>query len=65
MQGDIRTAGKALTAENALLDIFSTFYDWRPIAPTRPRQLAETAARLCRLLRDQVAEQLARKASRA
>jgi hypothetical protein len=60
MQGDIRTAGKALTAENALLDIFSTFYDWRPIEPTRPRQLAETAARLCRLLRAQVAEQLAR-----
>jgi len=60
MQGDIRTAGKALTAGNALLDLFSTFYDWHPIEPTRPQQLAETAARLCRLLRAQVAEQLAR-----
>ncbi len=60
MLGDIRTAGKALTAGNALLDLFSTFYDWSPIEPTKPRQLAETAARLCRLLREQVVEQLAR-----
>ncbi len=60
MQGDIRTAGKALTAGNALLDLFSRFYDWSPIQPTNPRQLAETAARLCRLLRAQVVEQLAR-----
>ena len=60
MQGDVRTAGKALTAGNELPDIFSTFYDWSPIAPSKPRQLAETAARLCRLLRDQVIEQLAR-----
>ena len=60
MQGDVWTAGKALTAGNALLDVFSTFYDWRPIQPTKPRQLAETAARLCRLLRAQVVEQLAR-----
>ena len=60
MQGDVRTAGKALTAGNELLDLFSTFYDWSPIQPTKPRQLAETAARLCRLLRAQVVEQLAR-----
>ena len=64
MQGDIRTAGKALTAGNALLDLFSTFYDWSPIEPTKPRQLAETAARLCRLLREQVVEQLARNEER-
>lgn len=60
MQGDVRTAGKALTAGSALLDLFSTFYDWQPIQPTKPQQLAETAARLCRLLRAQVVEQLAR-----
>ena len=60
MQGDIRTAGEALTAGNALLDLFSTFYDWSPIEPKKPQQLAETAARLCRLLRAQVVEQLAR-----
>jgi hypothetical protein len=60
MQGDVRTAGKALTADKALLHLFSAFYDWRPIEPKKPRQLAETAARLCRLLRAQVVEQLAR-----
>ncbi len=60
MQGDVRTAGKALKAGPELLDLFATFYDWSPIAPSKPRQLAETAARLCRLLREQVAEQLAR-----
>ena len=60
LQGDIRIAGEALTAGNALLDLFSTFYDWSPIEPKKPQQLAETAARLCRLLRAQVVEQLAR-----
>ena len=60
MHGDVRTAGKALKAGSELLDIFATFYDWSPTAPSKPRQLAETAARLCRLLRAQVAEQLAR-----
>lgn len=60
MQGDVRTAGKALKAGPELVALFSTFYDWSPIAPSKPRQLAETAARLCRLLRDQVVEQLAR-----
>jgi N-6 DNA Methylase/Type ISP C-terminal specificity domain len=60
MQGDVRTAGKALTTGKELLDIFSTFYDWSPIPPSKPQQLAETAARLCRLLRAQVVEQLER-----
>jgi hypothetical protein len=60
MHGDVRTAGKSLTAGDDLLDLFASFYDWDPIAPSKPRQLAETAARLCRLLREQVMEQLAR-----
>jgi len=60
MHGDVRTAGKALKAESDLIDLFVTFYDWSPIAPSKPRELAETAARLCRLLREQVVEQLAR-----
>lgn len=59
-QGDIRTAGSALKAGPDLLDLFRSFYDWAPIPPSRPAQLAETAARLCRLLRDQVTEQLGR-----
>ena len=60
MQGDVRSAGKSLRAGPELLDLFAAFYDWSPIAPRKPQQLAETAARLCRLLREQVAEQLAR-----
>ena len=60
MKGDVRSAGKTLKAGRELLDLFATFYDWQPIAPTKPKQLAETAARLCRLLRAQVEEQLRR-----
>ncbi|NJN36031.1 MAG: hypothetical protein HC794_02020 [Nitrospiraceae bacterium] len=60
VKGDVRTSGKSLSGSDDLLDLFRTFYDWAPIAPTKPQALAETAARLCRLLRDQVAEQLNR-----
>lgn len=62
LDGDIETSGKALAAPPELLGLFSSFYGWRPIAPRTPKQLAETTARLCRLLRDEVTEQLARKA---
>lgn len=64
LKGDVRTSGKALGADQDLVDLFSAFYDWTPIAPAKPQQLARTAARLCRLLRDQVVEQLARKEAR-
>ncbi len=62
LDGDIETSGKALKAPPALLELLTAFYDWSPIAPRTPKQLAETTARLCRLLRDEVAEQLERKA---
>jgi hypothetical protein len=62
LQGDIRSAGKALKAPTELLTLFTTFYQWDPIPPRTPRQLAEITARLCRLLRDEVVEQLDRKA---
>jgi hypothetical protein len=62
LQGDIRSSGKALKAPGDLLTLFSTFYQWDPIPPRTPRQLAEITARLCRLLRDEVLEQLDRKA---
>jgi len=62
MQGDIRSAGKALKAPADLVTLFTTFYQWDPIPPRSPRQLAEITARLCRLLRDEVVEQLERKA---
>ena len=40
--------------------MFTAFYAWNPLPPRTPKQLAETTARLCRLLRDEVSEQLAR-----
>lgn len=62
LDGDVETSGKALAAPPELLTLLAAFYDWNPIPPRTPRQLAETAARLCRLLRDEVAEQLEREA---
>ncbi|MDB5475683.1 MAG: putative methyltransferase [Phenylobacterium sp.] len=62
LHGDIETSGKALLAPPELLALFTSFYGWNPIPPRTPKQLAETTARLCRLLRDEVTEQLARKA---
>jgi hypothetical protein len=60
--GDVETSGKALTAPPELLALFTAFFGWSPLPPRTPRQLAETTARLCRLLRDEVSEQLERKA---
>ncbi len=64
LKGDVRTSGKALEGGQDLVDLFASFYDWTPIVPAKPQQLARTAARLCRLLRDQVVEQLARNETR-
>lgn len=58
LDGDIETSGAALGASAGLLALFSDFFGWLPIPPTSPRQLAQTTAKLCRLLRDEVAEQL-------
>lgn len=60
LDGDIESSGKDLKAPPELLALFSAFYGWKPLAPRTPKQLAETTARLCRLLRDEVAEQLER-----
>lgn len=62
LDGDIETAGKALAAPPELMALFTSFYGWSPLPPRTPKQLAETTARLCRLLRDEVTEQLARRA---
>jgi Type ISP C-terminal specificity domain/N-6 DNA Methylase len=62
LDGDIETSGKALAAPQELVALFTAFYGWSPLPPRSPKQLAETSARLCRLLRDEVAEQLERKA---
>jgi len=62
LEGDVTSSGAKLAAPPTLLDLFTRFYSWKAIAPRNPRQLAETSARLCRLLREEVAEQLRNKA---
>ena len=44
-----------------LLARFDNFLRWEPIPPKSAAELARVAARLCRLLRDEVTEQLAEK----
>jgi hypothetical protein len=58
LDGDVETAGSNLTAPPSLLGLFENFIQWQPIPPRDARQLAEVSARLCRLLRDEVTEQL-------
>ena len=59
LDGGVGTAGAALRAPAALLDLFRDFLGWEPAPPRSVRQLAGTSARLCRLLRDEVVEQMA------
>jgi hypothetical protein len=58
VNGDIETSGNRLGAPPHLLGVFDDFLHWEPTPPRDPKQLAEITARLCRLLRDEVAEQL-------
>jgi hypothetical protein len=59
LDGDVESSGAALAAPPTLLGLFVDFLTWNPIPPTSPRKLAEVSARLCRLLREEVVEQLA------
>ncbi len=59
LEGDIETAGAALSAPPSLLALLTDFLNWEPIPPRTAKQLAEISARLCRLLRDEVVEQMA------
>jgi len=61
LQGDVGTSGAKLAAPPALLRQFDSFLRWAPIPPKSAAELAKVAARLCRLLRDEVTEQLAEK----
>jgi len=56
--GDVENSGASLAASPALLGIVTDFLGWHPIPPRTAKQLAEVSARLCRLLREEVAEQL-------
>lgn len=58
LDGDIETAGAALNGGIDLVTLFSDFLQWQPTPPRSVKELAMMSARLCRLLRDEVAEQL-------
>ena len=60
LEGDIEKAGAKLAAPATLLGLFTDFLGWAPIAPRNAKQLAGIAARLCRLLREEVTEELDR-----
>lgn len=58
LEGDIETSGDKLTAPATLLPLIEDFLGWQPIPPKSAPELAVTAARLCRFLRDEVLEQV-------
>lgn len=58
LDGDVESSGRKLTAPPEILGLFTNFLTWDPIPPKTARRLAEISARLCRLLRDEVVEQL-------
>ena len=60
LEGDVGTAGGKLSAPDGLLSVFADFFQWEPLPPRSAKELAETTARLCRLLREEVTEQLRR-----
>jgi hypothetical protein len=59
LDGNVETSGTKLVAPATLLPLISDFLQWKPIAPKTAKKLAEVSARLCRLLRDEVIEQMA------
>ncbi|TIO48903.1 MAG: DNA methyltransferase [Mesorhizobium sp.] len=61
LEGSVESDGAKLSAPDALLPLVINFLSWKPIPPTNAKQLARVSARLCRLLRDEVIEQLDRK----
>ncbi|MDZ4819791.1 MAG: type ISP restriction/modification enzyme [Planctomycetota bacterium] len=61
LDGDIEKSGAKLEAPIELVARFDNFLRWEPIPPKTAVELAKVAARLCRLLRDEVTEQLAEK----
>jgi hypothetical protein len=59
--GDIESSGDKLEAPAGFLGLFQNFFQWEPIPPRSAKDLAQSTARLCRLLRDEVTEQLVAK----
>jgi hypothetical protein len=58
LDGNVETSGAKLAAPATLLPLISDFLRWTPIPPKSAKNLAEISARLCRLLRDEVVEQM-------
>lgn len=58
LEGDVESSGDELAAPPSLLALVSDFLGWTPVPPKSPKRLAEISARLCRLLREEVREQL-------
>ena len=58
LEGDVATAGGKLAAPDGLVSLFADFFQWEPQPPRSAAQLAVVTARLCRLLREEVVEQL-------
>lgn len=56
---DVRDGNAVPPDEHAFSHLARHFLTWAPAPPATYRQLAESTARLCRLLRDEVADQLA------
>jgi hypothetical protein len=61
--GDIESSGNKLEAPVGLLGLFENFLNWEPVPPRSAKDLAQSTARLCRLLRDEVTEQLSLKSA--
>lgn len=61
LDGDVTTSGASLKAPPALQTLFWNFLQWKPQTPRNAKKLAEISARLCRLLREEVTEELKRK----
>jgi hypothetical protein len=58
LEGSVESSGATLRAPTSLVRLFKDFLEWAPIPPRSAPQLAEISARLCRLLRDEVMEQM-------
>jgi hypothetical protein len=56
--GDIETSGTKIQAPPGFLLLFENFLKWEPAPPRSTKELARSTALLCRLLRDEVTEQL-------
>jgi hypothetical protein len=63
LDGDLEANKGTVTAPIDLLHQVKDFLGWSPLPPETPRRLAEISARLCRLLRDEVKDELDRGSS--